>query len=526
VSSRRGLVALGAVIALVLLSPLWLLALDVHSAGWSVIHDELFRHRSVVLLWNTVSLTVAVAVVAAVIGVGVAWLTERSQLPGRRLWRILVVLPVAVPDEVSGYAWHTLAPNLNAFLGALIVMALATYPFVYLPVAAALRKADPAMEDTARALGASGPRTLAQVTLPLISTAVVGGCVLVALTTLAEYGSFEILRFDTFTTEIFTVFQFNPPGAGALSLPLLALALLVLCSDAVVPRRVVTGTAPRRPPLRARWSGRSAAMLAGLLLLVGAGVGVPIGTLVYWIHQSQQTTLPAAATLGTAMWNSVVYSALGAGLAVLAALPVAMMTFRRSTSVRRNLERSTFVALALPGVIVALSLVYFATRYDYGIYQTSLLVIVAYAIMNFPLALVCVKTSVVQTPARLVDVAHSLGVRRVSVFVRVTLPLLAPGLLAGFCLVFLMCVTELTATLVLAPIGVMTLATQFWAFQSAVSYGAAAPYGLVMMALAMAPAAALAWWFDRGPNAQPQMAPAARVVPVASTAAAVSQVAG
>ena len=97
----------------------------------------------------------------------------------------------------------------------------------------------------------------------------------------------------------------------------------------------------------------------------------------------------------------------------------------------------------------------------------------------------------------LVDVGRSLGRGRSVVFVRVTIPLLAPGLLAGFCLVFLTAVTELTATLVLAPIGVQTLATQFWAYQSEVAYGAAAPYALVIVAIAAVPGALLGLWFDR-----------------------------
>jgi len=89
----------------------------------------------------------------------------------------------------------------------------------------------------------------------------------------------------------------------------------------------------------------------------------------------------------------------------------------------------------------------------------------------------------------------------------VTLPLLAPGLLAGFCLVFLTAVTELTATLVLAPIGVQTLATQFWAFQSEVAYGAAAPYALMIIALAMIPGAVLGLWFDRDRSERASLVP-------------------
>jgi len=465
--------ALSAAIALALLAPLVLIVLDARSGGWGEIQGVLFRSRSVFLLRHTVTLAALVAGLAAIIGTTAAWCTERTAIPARRVWTVLLVAPVAIPDFVVGYAWHSIAPRMNGLLAATLVMTLGTYPLVYLPVAAALRRADPAMQDIAYSLGVGRLRTLIRVTLPLIRTALLGGCVLVVLTVLAEYGAFEILRYQTFTTEIFTEFQFEPQAAGALSIPLVLLGLLVLTGDALIPRRTVTQTAPRRIPRPERPRALIAApTLLALAALVGLGVGVPIGTLVYWMAQSQHTTLPAAATLGSATWATLRYSALGAGVAVTLALPVAMMSFRRSSTPRILLERSTYVTQALPGVVIALSLVFLATRYLYGVYQTSVLLIAAYAILHFPLALVCVKSSVAQVPAQLTDVARSLGRRPPAVFLRITLPLLAPGLLAGFCLVFLTAVTELTATLVLAPIGVHTLATQFWAYQSEVAYGA------------------------------------------------------
>ncbi|MGA9285596.1 MAG: iron ABC transporter permease [Solirubrobacteraceae bacterium] len=503
----RAVVVLCAFIAALLLSPLILLALDAHSAGWSEIHRVLFRSRSALLLRHTVLLTLLVAVLAAGLGVITAWCTERTKLPARRLWTVLLVLPVAIPDDVVGYAWHSAYPSMSGLAAATLVMTLGTYPLVYLPVAAALRRSDPAMQDTSHSLGAGSIKTFVKVTLPLIRTAILGGCVLVALTTISEYGTFEIVRYETFTTEIFTEFQLNGRAAAALSVPLVCLALLVLAADGIVPSRTATRTAPSRTPVRASLGWITAPVLVGLCGLIVLAIGFPIATVVYWIAQSQHTTLPAAATLGQATWNSLIYSALGASAAVVLALPVALIAFRRSSLLRLNLQRSTYVPLALPGVVVALSLVYFATHYAFGLYQTSALVIVAYAIMHFPLALVCIRASVAQAPARLADVGQSLGRGPVVVFLRVTLPLLAPGLLAGFCLVFLFAVTELTATLLLAPIGVQTLATQFWAYQSEVAYGAAAPYALAIIALAAVPAAVLALWFDRDRGLQPQLAP-------------------
>jgi iron(III) transport system permease protein len=503
----RLVTALSAVIAMGLLAPLVLIVLDARSAGWEEIHQVLFRSRALLLLRHTVTLAVLVAALAAMIGTGAAWCTERTGIPGGRIWTVLLVAPIAIPDFVVGYAWHSIDPRINGLLGATLVMTLGTFPLVYLPVAAALRRTDPVMQDTAHSLGVGRLRTFVRVTLPLIRTALLGGCVLVVLTVLSEYGAFEILRYQTFTTEIFTEFQFEPQAAGALSIPLVLLGLLVLAGDALVPRRAVTRTAPLRiaSPARPR-AAVAIPMSLALTALVGLGVGVPIGTLVYWMAQSQHTTLPAAATLGSATWTTLRYSALGAGAAVVLALPVAMMSFRGSSTPRVLLERSTYVTQALPGVVIALSLVFLATRYLYGIYQTSVLLIAAYVILHFPLALVCVKSSVAQAPAQLADVARSLGRGPTAVFLRVTLPLLAPGLLAGFCLVFLTAVTELTATLVLAPIGVHTLATQFWAYQSEVAYGAAAPYALVIVAIAMVPGVLLALWFDRGRNPRGQPA--------------------
>jgi iron(III) transport system permease protein len=130
------------------------------------------------------------------------------------------------------------------------------------------------------------------------------------------------------------------------------------------------------------------------------------------------------------------------------------------------------------------------------------LLVFAYALLFFPLALICVRASAMQASPRLAEMGRSLGERPVRVFVRVTLPIIAPGVLASFCLVFLSAVTELTATLVLVPTGVQTLATQFWAYQSNTAYGAAAPYAAVIVVIAAVPSLVLGAWFARRPGGE------------------------
>jgi iron(III) transport system permease protein len=253
---RRIVVGVAALIAATLLLPLVLIVIDAHDAGWTEFRTVLFRERSLILLRHTVVLAALVAALAGVLGVATAWCTERCALPGRRVWTVLLVLPIAMPDFVVGYAWHTISPRMDPLFAATLVMTLGTYPLVYLPVAAALRRADPVMEDTAHSLGVGRVSTFLRVSLPLVRTAVLGGCVLVVLTVISEYGAFEILRYTTFTTEIFTEFQFEPSAAGALAIPLIGLGLIALSAEGFVGRRRGRPSlTARRPKARARWSG-------------------------------------------------------------------------------------------------------------------------------------------------------------------------------------------------------------------------------------------------------------------------------
>jgi iron(III) transport system permease protein len=216
--------------------------------------------------------------------------------------------------------------------------------------------------------------------------------------------------------------------------------------------------------------------------------------------QGGSTTLPASTSLVGAALTSAGYAAAAGALATLMALPVALLSVRHPSRSSAALERGTFVVQAVPGLIIALALVYFSIRAARPLYQSTPLMVLGYAIMFFPLALVAVRTSVAQAPLALEDVARSLGRRRIEVWWKVVLPLVGPGLAAAFSLVFLSTVTELTLTLVLIPTGVQTLATQFWAYTSNLSYAAAAPFAGLMILIAAVPSYILGRWFDRLPS--------------------------
>ncbi len=500
-----GLLALSVAVAVVLVGPLVFLLVEAHGAGTSRVAQLVFRSLTAELLWNTVRLTVVVTLLCAVIGTAAAWFVERTDLPGRRVWAVLVVVPLAIPDFVVSFGWASLSAWVEGFRGAVLVMTLAVYPLVYLPVAASFRNADPGQEEVARSLGAGRLATFWRITLGQARVAIFGGCLLVALVILAEYGAFEILGYQTFTTEIFTEFNvsFNVPTASALALVLVVLSLLILSGEGLARGRarvsrsgpLAQRVTPRRQLGRAR-----VPVLAGFTALVALALGVPVGASVYWLIEAGHAYL-AGVSLVDAAWHTALYSALAGGVATLMALPVAMLALRHRGRVYQLLERSTYLVLAVPGIVVAFAFSYFSERYAGGfLYQSAPLLVLAYAILFFPLALVGVRASLAQAPPGLEEVARSLGQRRLAVLWRVTLPLIAPGLGAAFCLVFLSAVTELTATLILIPTGVQTLATQFWAYQQNLAYGQAAPFALAIMAIAVVPSYVLGRFFDRLPS--------------------------
>jgi iron(III) transport system permease protein len=492
------------VVALVLFMPLAFLLIEAHGVGRSELVHDIVRPLTATLLWNTVRLMVVVTALCAVIGVATAWCIERTDLPGRRLWAIVVVLPVAIPDFVVAFGWSSLTTWMQGFHGAVVVMTLAVYPLVYLPVAASLRGADPGQEEVARSLGVGRLKTFWTITLGQARGAILGGCLLASLVLLAEYGAFEILGYRTFTTEIFTEFNsFNVSSACALSLVLVVLSFVVLGGDTAARGRASasrSGALAQRMATPARLGRATVPVVAAMSSLVVLSVGVPIGACVYWILRGGHVPFTGE-SLAAAAGHTALYSGSAAALATAMALPVALLSIRHANRGTRLLERSTYIVLAVPGLVVALALSYFTEHYAGGhFYQSAPLLVLAYAIVFFPLALVCVRASVSQAPVSFEEVGRSLGLRRKGVLWRVTLPLVVPGLVTGFCLVFLSAVTELTATLLLVPTGVQTLATQFWAYQQNLAYAQAAPFALAMIVIAGVPSVILERWFDRLPS--------------------------
>ena len=314
----RALVVVAALTAAVILLPLVFLVVQAAHVGWDELRPVLLRRLTLTLLWNTVRLAFVVTLGCALIGTSTAWCTERTALPLRRVWAVLLVVPLAIPDFVVAYAWSSAVPGLHGLWGAALVMTLALYPLVYLPVAGALRRADPTLEEVSRSLGARRISTFRRVTLPQVRAALLGGCLLVTLVLLAEFGAFEILRYQTFTTTIFTEFTlgFNRPAACALSGVLVAVSLLVLGGEAFAGgagrgARSRAGAPTTRPVERVRLGRATIPTILVLRIVVTLALGVPVATIVYWLLHGQSAAFPGVSVF-SATWHTVAYAAAAA----------------------------------------------------------------------------------------------------------------------------------------------------------------------------------------------------------------------
>jgi iron(III) transport system permease protein len=498
------LVAAGVAVAALGVLPIAYLALLAASSQDAL--DLVLRDRTMGVLLRTLALAATVTSASVAIGIPIAWLTTRSDLPGRRAWTILSLLPLVVPSYVGGYAVVAAfgprgalqslleplgvarLPDLYGFPGAALTLTLFSFPYVVLSVRGALLRLDPAYEEVSRSLGRGPWRTFFTVTLLQLRPAITGGALLVALYSLADFGAVSLLQFDSFTRAIYVQYRasFDPTLAAVLSLMLVACTAALLLAEGRLRGRARyhrsgggTARAGRTIELGPwRWPA-----LAFCAVVVGIALGVPVVTIGFWLARGL-----SGGELGSSVWipaaNSVVASALAALLAAIASIPVAVLAVRHRGPVGSVVERSTYAGFALPGIVIGLAFVFVGARYLPALYQTLPLLLVAYLVRFVPEAVGATRASLLQVSPRLEEAARTLGRSPGAVLRHVTLPIIRPGLVAGGALVFLTAMKELPTTIMLAPTGFDTLAVRIWSTTSEGFFARAAPPALLMILVA------------------------------------------
>ena len=480
--------ALGVFAALAALLPLGYLLIRLF-AGFEKALAELLRIRTLELLANTLLLTVSVTITAMVIGFIQAWLTTRTNLFGAAFFAVLGTLPLAIPSYVLALAYTSVFPGFNGFFAAWVTLSLASAPYVFLAVSAALIRSNVNQEEVARSLGLTSFQVLRKVTWPQVRPAAMASGLLVALYTLSEFGAVSILRFDTFTRAIYNAYRgsFDRTAAAALALVLVLLTLIVLYFEKRY-RTKYTQVEKQSRQLKIQL-GAWRYLAGAALLVVGIGSSlVPIVALVSWAFSGE-------------VWDvSEILGALGAslGMAITAGLvigifatAIAIWNVRFAGRFATGVELTVWSSHALPALVVSLSLVFFGANLTPGLYQTVWLLIFAYLILFLPNALSVITTPIAQVSKTQEQVARSLGLGKLGAIFKLVLPMSRAGIWAGIALASLAVLKELPATLLLRPNGVDTLATELWAATETLSYSEAAPYALLLIIIAGAPALVL-----------------------------------
>lgn len=447
--------------------------------------EGLFASRNLKLVLNTLSLTGLTVLGSVLIGVPLALLTAYVRLPLGKLWLVLLAAPLALPSYLGAFTFFAAfgpggeieqlfgvaTPSAEGLVGASVVMALYTYPFVLMTTRSALLSQDASLINAARSLGLGLPGCLWRVVLPRALNGIAAGALLAALYALSDFGTPAIMGLDTFTRVIYVEYNaFGLSQAALFSLQLLAIVGLVLYLES---RVAVTRERPGRP--LSLWPRRWQVPLVLLSVspIILLAIVLPLSVFGLWLLREGSAGFDMAYA-----WNSVKASLLAAAVAAAVAIPVAWAAM--GGRLGRLLERVTYLGFGIPGIVMGTALVYLGLKLPY-LYQTLTLLVVAYVMRFLPLAVGSIRATAESMDGSLVKAARVLGAGRAEVFRRVTLPLTRRGIIAGAALVFLEAMRELPATILLAPTGFETLATYLWRVYEAGYFGRAAIPGLLLI---------------------------------------------
>ena len=507
------LVGTATAIAIAVLMPLTYLVMRTASISGEQLLTLVSRPRTLQVLLNSAGIAIATPLFSAAIAVPLAFLTWRTDLPRRRFWLIATTLPLAIPDYIGGFAliaafapkgsWLQLLleplgvqelPEIYGWSGTILALTLLTYPYLLLSVSAGLQAIDPAMEEAARSLGYSQWAIFWHITIPQLRPSLVAGGLIVAMYALQDFGVTTLMRFDAFTRVIFVQYRytFDRHQAAALALMLTALVLKILWWEYKVRSRAAyysQGNNSYRPQTVVRLGIWKLPAVLFCLIVVSGALVLPLGVTLFWLWRgllgsglSEIASLPKLMELA---WHSIWAAGLAAAISTLCALPIALLSVRFPSRLTTAIERCTYIGFGLPGIVVALSLVFWGANYFPWLYQKLPILVFAYLVMFLSQPVGTIRTSLLQVNPKLEESARSLGRTPWQTWTEITLPLVTPGVLSGALLVFLTAIKELPATLLLAPIGFNTLAVHIWKATENVSYSDAAAGALVMLVISI-----------------------------------------
>jgi iron(III) transport system permease protein len=480
-------------------------------------------------LWNTVVLAFWSGIVALAIGAPMAWLSARTDLPACRIIQSLIMASFVTPPFLGAFAWVMLAgpnagylnqlyrgltgaeaPLLNIFSmpGLIFVVAIYTFPYVYIMIANTLGLIASDLEDAAAILGAGRLQVARTITLPMVLPAILSGFILAVLQALALFGSPAILAlpagFHTVTTQMWSFFQYPPHAelAAAFSIPLLlATALLLLAQKKLLGRRgyaAVGGKGGQRRTVRlGPWRYPA---LAGCLAVLAGAVFLPYGillktafarawaqpltsgnfTLENWsftfLHSATQSAIVNTLELG------VLTACVGAGLATL----LAYVTNRKLVVGHQVLGFLALSPVVIPGVVLAVALFVAYTRPPFLLYGTLWILFIAYLTKEMPVGYSQADATMRGIHPELEEAGRILGAGRLRVLREITAPLARSGIIATWCFIFIGVIRELSASIILFTPNTKVMSVVIFDLKEEGQFGAIAVLGIFMLVMTFA----------------------------------------
>ncbi|OIB55516.1 ABC transporter permease [Natrialba sp. SSL1] len=488
--STAALVLSSAIVAFLVMSPMLWLVFRATEVDPARAYSLIVSSQTGWITLNSIVLMAVVMLCSILLGVPLAVLTARTDLPHPRFWTIVAALPLVIPSYIGAIAFvgmfgsggeidsvlGTTIPAIDGLSGSIFIITLYTYPYVFLTTRAALLSMDSSIVDAARTLNASPFEAFKRVTFPQIRPGIAAGALLAGLYAISDFGTPAFMGANVFTSRIYwETTGFGREYAALLALQLIAIVAVVLVIEAGIGRDedATSSGDGEGSTIRLgnwKWPAMGFVSLLGVLTLV-----IPVAIFTRWLFRSEGDRIPAYEFQLEFAFNSVYLALLAALVACLFALPVAYYSGRVNSLTSRILERATYVGFAVPGVVIGLALVFLGNRMLPSLYRQGVwLLVFAYVVRFLPQAVGTIRSSVLQVDEKTIEAARTLNAGRLETFRRVTLPLIMPGVVAGSVLVFLTTMKELPVTLMLRPIGMETLVSLIWNAQDSLAYRYAA----------------------------------------------------
>lgn len=488
---------------------------------------------------DTALLLAGVGAVAGLLGAGTAWLISMYDFCGRRLLLWLMPLPLAIPTYIAAYVYvdmfeplgivhrmlmvslphldaMALLPRLRSIPGAMLIIGLVLYPYVYLSARATLQHRSVEFIEAAQSLGAGRWQTFRRVSMPMARPALALGLALVLLETLNDIGASEYLGVQTLTVAVFTTWlnRGSLAGAAQISCLMLSIVALLVAIERYGRRNASVEFSSENPRLaqRTNLSGVKA-----VIAFVACGAPVLFGfvvPLLFLAYESFKRGLLASAdaALLRDAFNSVMFATLATLLALLLGLTIVLAQRWRPDMPRAAMITIAQTGYALPGLVLAIGLLIPILAVDNGlnvaahwlalpapgllIVGSGSALVIAYVIRFLAVPTGLIKAGVERIPRDYDDSAHAAGASHAVTLRRIYLPLLRPAMVGSFIVVFVDCLKELPATLLLRPLNVETLATSIYQYASRGSFEEGALAALLIVVASILPVAWLTRFSD------------------------------